>query len=241
MQSVTLKSALITGASSGIGRAVAMALAARGWKLALCGRDIQRLEDAATTCRNAGAAYVLADSFDITSQKAVEDFVGRAHIEIGGLQVVVHAAGIGLIRPAAETTDAEFTRVTNTNLRGTFLLTQATYKVFAEQKHGLFITFPGILGKAVMRNAAAYSASKFGVVGLLRSMAIEHARLGIRYSLFYLGGVDSPFWDHVDMNPQRDKMIPLDVVKDAVLSAIDLPPHLVPSEVTIQPDSHQLV
>ncbi len=235
------KVALVTGATSGIGRAVAEGLAARGWSLAVCGRDQQRLDEVVRACHERGAQATVAEAFDITTPGAVQSFFEQVRGGLGQPEVVVHAAGVGLIKPAAETTDAEFTRVTNINLRGTFLVLKASCDGFAQSKRGLFITFPGILGRAVMRNASAYSASKFGVVGLVKSFAQEYQRLGVRFSLFFLGGVDTPFWDNLAMNPQRDKMIPLDAARDAVLSAMELPAHLVPSEITIQPESHQLV
>ena len=91
-----------------------------------------------------------------------------------------------------------------------------------------------------MKNAAAYIASKFAVAGLIRAMALEHQRSGIKYSLFYFGGVDSPFWDELAMNPQRDKMIPLEQAAEMVVQTLGLPPHLVLNEVVLQPDSHQM-
>jgi short-subunit dehydrogenase len=205
---------LITGASSGIGREVAIRLAARGAKLTLHGRTEAKLAEAAAACAGAASVETLC---------------------------VIHCAGIGLIKPSADTTDAEFSKIVNTNLRGTFLVAQASCKVMAAQKHGLFITLPGILGKAVMKNAAAYIASKFGVTGLIKTFAQEYARSGIRFCLFFLGGVDSPFWDGINMAVQRDKMIPLPTAADLILQAIDAPPHLVLAEVVLQPESHQLV
>ncbi|MBJ7259373.1 MAG: SDR family oxidoreductase, partial [Chthoniobacterales bacterium] len=170
-----------------------------------------------------------------------ESMLASAVQSMGAIDCVIHCAGIGLIKSAADTTDAEFTKIVNTNLRGTFLVARESCKVMAEQKHGLFITLPGILGKAVMKNAAAYVASKFGVTGLIKTFAQEYARSGVRFCLFFLGGVDSPFWDGINMAVQRDKMIPLSTAADLIMQAIDAPPHLVLAEVVLQPESHQLV
>lgn len=230
---------LITGASSGIGRALAERLAARGAALTLSGRSESKLESTAAACAQAAAVSIVAA--DITAPGAAEALVARAQESMGGLDCVIHAAGIGLIKPAAETTDAEFTKVVNTNLRGTFLIARESCKAMAAQKKGLFITFPGILGKAVMKNAAAYIASKFGVSGLVKTFAQEYQRSGLRFCQFYLGGVDTPFWDELGMNVQRDKMIPVSTAADLVLQALDAPPHLVLAEVVLQPESHQLV
>ena len=230
---------LITGASSGIGRAVAIRLASRGAKLTLSGRSETKLAEVATACT--GAAYIESIASDLTVPHAAESLVAKANESMGGIDCVIHCAGIGLIKPAADTTDAEFSKIVNTNLRCTFLIAQSACKVMAAQKHGLFITLPGILGKAVMKNAAAYIASKFGVTGLIKALAQEYQRSGIRFCLFFLGGVDSPFWDEINMAVQRDKMIPVSTAADLILQAIDAPPHLVLAEVVLQPESHQLV
>jgi NAD(P)-dependent dehydrogenase (short-subunit alcohol dehydrogenase family) len=230
---------LITGASSGIGRELALRLAARGAHLTLSGRSEAKLAEVAQAC--AGAASVVTVASDITAPGAAEAVVAKAQESMGTLDCVIHCAGIGLIKPAAETADAEFTKVVNTNLRGTFLIARESCKVMAAQKHGLFITLPGILGKAVMKNASAYIASKFGVTGLIKTFAQEYQRSGVRFCLFFLGGVDSPFWDGLNMAVQRDKMIPVATAADLILQAIDAPPHLVLAEVVLQPESHQLV
>jgi NAD(P)-dependent dehydrogenase (short-subunit alcohol dehydrogenase family) len=122
----------------------------------------------------------------------------------------------------------------------TFLVAQAAARLMGEQKHGLFLTIPGILGRAVMKNAAAYIASKFAVTGLIKAMAQEYQRVGVRFSLLHLGGVDTPFWDDLGMKVQRDKMIPAGTAADLIVQALELPPHLVLNELVLQPDSHQL-
>jgi NAD(P)-dependent dehydrogenase (short-subunit alcohol dehydrogenase family) len=146
-----------------------------------------------------------------------------------------------LIKPGLDTTDAEFTKVMNVNTRSTFLTAQAACRVMAPQKKGLFVTIPGILGKAPMKNASAYCASKYAVTGMIKCFAQEFARSGIRFSLFHFGGVNSPFWDDLGTGFQKDKMIPVETAADLVLQAVDAPPGLVLSEVVLQPESHQLV
>lgn len=230
---------LITGSSSGIGRALAQRLALRGAALTLSGRSQSRLDATAGDCTPAATVTTVAS--DITAPGAAEALVARAWEAMGGLDCVIHAAGIGLIKPATETTDAEFTKIVNTNLRGTFLIARESCKVMAAQKKGLFITLPGILGKAVMKNASAYIASKFGVSGLIKTFAQEYQRSGLRFCQFYLGGVDTPFWDDLGLPVQRDKMIPVQTAADLILQAIDAPAHLVLAEVVLQPESHQLV
>jgi len=228
-----MQNILITGASSGIGREVAKRLAARNLSLALTGRSIEKLE-----ALNLPATLLPAD---LTTPGAAESVVNASVEALGGLDVVIHCAGIGLIKSAAETTDAEFTHVLNTNTCATFFMAREACRVMALNKKGLFITLPGILGKAPMRNASAYVASKYAVTGMLKCFAQEYQRSGIRFSLLHLGGVDTPFWDSISMAVQREKMIPVSTAADLVLQAFDAPPHLVLSEIVMQPESHQLL
>jgi len=222
---------LITGATSGIGHELAARLIARGDSVFLTGRSSEKLQ-------TFGSPYLVAD---LTSPGAAEKIVSAAAEAMGSIDAVVHCAGIGLIKPAADTTDAEFTHVMNVNTRATFLLARESCRVMAAAKKGLFITIPGILGKAPMRNASAYVASKYAVTGMIKCFAQEYQRSGIRFCLFHLGGVDSPFWDNISMAVQREKMIPVSTAVDLILQAIDAPPHLVLSEVVMQPESHQLI
>lgn len=226
---------LITGAGSGIGRATALRLAASGRQLFITTRDQAKLNELAAEINPAGA-----EAIDLTQPRAAEQLVQRAHEKLGGLDAVVHCAGVGLIKPALETTDAEFSRLLNVNLRVTFLVAQAAARVMAENKRGRFLTFPGILGKAVMKNASAYIASKFGVTGLIRAFAQEFQRQGVQFTLFHFGGVDTPFWDDIGMAVKRDLMIPVATAADHVLAALDAPDHLVVNELVLQPESHQM-
>ena len=224
---------LITGASSGVGAELAGRLSGRGDSLFLSGRSEEKL-------KNLGLNAPIFAA-DLTSPGVAEKLVASAISDMGSIDIVIHCAGIGLIKPASDTTDAEFTHVMNVNTRAAFLLARETCKAMAEAKKGLFITIPGILGKAPMRNASAYVASKYALTGMIKCFAQEYQRSGLRFCLFHLGGIDTPFWDLIQMAVQRDKMIPVSTAADLILQAIDAPPHLVLSEVVMQPDSHQLV
>ena len=228
-----MKNILVTGASSGIGAELARQLSARGDSVFATARSQEKLD-----ALGIGAPSL---AIDLTAPGASAKVVESATAALGTIDAVVHCAGIGLIKPAADTTDAEFTHVMNTNTRAAFLLARDACKAMAAAKKGLFITIPGILGKAPMRNAAAYVASKYAVTGLVKCLAQEYQRSGLRFCLFHLGGVDTPFWDHIQMAVQRDKMIPATTAASLILQAIDAPPHLVLSEVVMQPESHQLV
>ena len=233
--SATFQRILITGAGSGIGRETARRLAAAGRQLFITTRDQAKLDALAGEIDPAGA-----EAADLTQPRTAEQVVDQAVATLGGLDAVVHCAGAGLIKPALQTTDAEFSRLLNVNLRVTFLVAQAAAKVMAENKRGRFLTFPGVLGKAVMKNASAYIASKFGVTGLIRAFSQEFQRQGVQFTLFHFGGVDTPFWDDIGMTVKRDLMIPVATAAAHIIAALDAPDHLVVNEVVLQPESHQM-
>tara|TARA_B100000965_G_C19419543_1_gene681479 strand:- start:70 stop:780 length:711 start_codon:yes stop_codon:yes gene_type:complete len=227
-----VKKVLITGASSGIGREVAKSLISRKYSVFLTGRNELSLN------KIEGSSGILAG--DLTSPAFVSNLVELSIESLGSIDVFVHCAGIGLIRKVKDMTDLDFVRVTNTNMRATFLIAQKIGEIMAKSGGGRFIYTPGILGKAPMSGASAYCASKFGAIGFLKSMELEYRSKGIQFTYFYFGGVDSPFWDELEMNVVRDKMIPVDYAASSIVNAIESPNHLVTGDVVIQPQTHQL-
>ena len=223
---------LITGASSGIGMEIAKILIKKGHSVFVTGRDNDKL--------NNFQGVKGSKAGDLTSSVFVSDLVRECSSDLGGLDSVIHCAGMGLIKKIQDTTDQEFVKITNTNLRATFLLAKETLDKMSEEGGGRFLFIPGILGKVPMAKASAYCASKFGAVGLLKSLDLEYRSKGIQFSFFYMGGVNTAFWDDLDMKVIPEKMIPVDHVASVVASALLAPNHLVTSEITVQPQSHQL-
>ena len=110
-----------------------------------------------------------------------------------------------------------------------------------EQKKGLIINIPGVLGKTPMAGASAYSASKYGLNGLIKSVREELKRTNVRMTNIYLGGVDSPFWDDIDMRVNRDKFITAKEAAKAVWFLCQQPLSGVVSEMVVQPFNHQAI
>ncbi|MGK0188093.1 MAG: short-subunit dehydrogenase [Verrucomicrobiales bacterium] len=230
---------LITGASGGIGSSVARLLGKKGRSLVIHGRQEVLLGGLATELDQTGA-QVFPIHGDLTAAGAPEKLVASAIEKMSGLDAVVHCAGIGHIGSTESTSDKEVIDVLNLNTRATYLLAQAACKAMGASKKGRFIAIPGILGKRPMRGAALYCASKFATAGMLQSMALEYQRQGIQFSLFYFGGVDTPFWDSIAMKVDRSKMLAPEDAAKLIAAAIEQPAHLVMNEVTLQPESHQL-
>jgi NADP-dependent 3-hydroxy acid dehydrogenase YdfG len=235
------KTALITGAGSGIGREVALELARRGVSVALAGRTEAKLtETAAQIGYEGGDAVTIAA--DVTDLAQVEHLIAETTRAFDGLDILVNSAGVGLIKPLETTTAAEMDRLLAVNVKGLMLVTQAALRpMIAAGKGGHIINMSGILGKAAMANASVYCASKYAVTGFSKALQLEVSRKhNIKVSLMYLGGVDSPFWDTIDMKVQRDKMLTIADAAGAIITVLTQPVHLVLGEFTLQPESHQL-
>ena len=157
------------------------------------------------------------------------------------IDIVVNAAGTGIIKPVEALSAADFLHTLQINLVGTFHLVKAVLPGMKEQKKGLIINIPGVLGKVPMAGAAAYSASKYGLVGMMQSIREELKRTEIRITNLFLGGVDSPFWDTIDLRVQKDKMILADEAAKAIWFLCQQPVSGVVSEMVLQPFNHQAI
>ena len=180
--------AVITGGGSGIGAAAARRLAADGASVVLVGRRKERL-DAVAKEIGAGARVVTCDV-------ASSDAVAKMAKEVGVCDVLVNNAGIAKSAPLAKTDDALWAETIGINLTGTFLCTRAFLPAMAERGWGRVINVASIAGKAGMQYTSAYCASKHGVVGLTRSIALECARKGVTVNAVCPGWVDTEMTDH---------------------------------------------
>jgi NAD(P)-dependent dehydrogenase (short-subunit alcohol dehydrogenase family) len=228
---------LLTGAGSGIGRACAELLAARGKSLALTGLNPEKLDRVASGVQ---ASRLWARPADITQPAAVRELFDGAAAELGGIDAVIHCAGVGLIRPLEEVAGPEFLQVMNVNVRGCFHVLKEACRIMAPAKKGRFVTIPGILGVRPMKGATVYCASKYAVTGMIQAAAEEYRRHQLQFSLYHFGGVDTPFWDSIEMRVDRTQMIPVEVAARRICDDLDLPSHLVPGQTILQPASHQL-
>lgn len=234
------KVAFVTGGSSGIGRATAQAFAEAGATVVVMARRAVQLGEAAETIGAVTGQFVLPVVGDVTQPRDVERAVETAIAECGQIDILVNAAGLGVLKPALDLAPSDFDCMIAVNLSGVFTVTQSVARHMATRRSGRVINLPGSMGRAVMANATGYCASKWGVVGMTKAMALDLKRSGISFTLVYLGGVDSPFWNDIDMRVQRDKMLTVDDAARAIVYAASQPPHAVLNELVLQPESHQL-
>ena len=229
------KVVVVVGATGGIGSAVARKLADAGATLVLAARDSSKLDALAGEL---SATEVLCVPTDITDLQQVETLMQTAVEHFGQIDALINAAGAGILKQWNKLEPADLDMMLDLNLKGSFYTSQAAANVMKERKSGHICNVIGILGKHSMAMGTAYCASKFGVVGFSKCMADELRRYGVKFTLFYFGGVDSPFWDNVSLKVDRSKMLSTETAANAIMFALSADPQAVPMEINIQPESH---
>lgn len=236
------KTVLIVGGSGGIGSACGRVFARAGAEVVLAARNTDKAEDVAKEINDSGGqAYVIG--VDVTDLASVSKMAREITDDLGAIDVLVNAFGTAVIQPLLDINPNEAKDMLDVNVYGTFLVTQTIVRYMASEKKGRVIMFPGSVGKYPMKNSSLYSASKFAITGFTKSLTEEHKRSGVKFTLMHLGGVDTPMWDSdtVDMRVQNNKMLSTEEVAKSVYYAANQPDGSVLNEITIQPESHQMV
>lgn len=182
---------LITGAGQGIGQALALALAEEGANLALADLNGEAAAALAEACTGKGvraAGFVL----DVRDAAAIETVVAAAENIIGPLMGAVPCAGVARAAPATTMPEDLWDLVIDTNLKGTFLTCQAVGRRMSERGTGAIVTIASITGFGGQSGRANYAASKWGVIGLTKTLAVEWGRFGLRVNAVAPNAVDTP-------------------------------------------------
>jgi NAD(P)-dependent dehydrogenase (short-subunit alcohol dehydrogenase family) len=183
--------ALVTGAGRGIGRAVSLALARAGARLVLAARTAAQIDTVAAEIARAGGE-ALAVPADVSREPDVTALFGRLRDRFQDrLDILVNNAGVGIYGPLDAFRAEDFDRVLAVNLRGTFLCCREALRLMEPRKAGWIINVSSVVGFKGYPNQAAYTASKHGIVGLTKSLAVEAQPHGIRASVVLPGGVDT--------------------------------------------------
>ena len=225
---------IVVGATGGIGSALTRKAANAEARLVLVARDKDKL---ATLAEELSGEVAIIPT-DITKPEQVDALFKQVLVEFGQIDALVNAAGAGVMKPYSNLESADLDAMLDVNLKGSFYTCQAAAELMQERKSGHICNVVGILGKHSMPMASAYCASKYAVVGFSKCMAEELKRFGVKFTLFYFGGVDSPFWDNVSLNVDRKKMLSPETAASAILYALAAEPQAVPMEINIQPESH---
>lgn len=230
--------AVVSGGGSGIGRAIALELARRGYALALLGRRLAPLEETLAVAAAAGppgAAAGLALSCDVRDAAAVERAAAAVEARWGAAEVVVPAAGAAHIRPFSELSAEEFAATLETNLTGTFLLLRALLPAMRHRGRGWIFAVLSVAARRGFPGWAAYCASKWGLAGLLAALREELAGSGVRLTALYPGATDTQIWQGIPGEWDRAVMVPPAELARAVGYALDADPRALVEEIHLGP------
>ena len=232
------KKVVVAGATGGIGSSLVKLLVQSGAEVFITGRNNEKLSNIAATHGIPSSHFLAVVISDGTQMGLLADTVLQ---QLGTPDILINVAGIGIIKPMEQLSLEDFSKSIQTNLVGAFLFVKSFLPAMKEAKKGLIINIPGVLGKVPMAGAAAYSASKYGIVGMMQSIREELKRTEIRITNLFLGGVDSPFWDEIDLRVQKDKMIREEEAARSIWFLCQQPASGVVSEMVLQPFNHQAI
>ena len=213
------KTAVVTGAGRGIGRAIALAFAGEGANIALAARSEVELEETRCLAAETGSR-VIAVRCDVTDPSSVTAMAEVVLAEFGVVDILVNNAGYGKFRPFVELTDEDFTRTIEVNLTGAFRCIKAFLPGMMERKSGRIINVSSVSGLKAINHQSAYCASKHGLNGLSKTLALELRPYNIGVHALCPGGVTTRLSE--EEMPERDKsdwMLPEDIAHVALFLA----------------------
>jgi NAD(P)-dependent dehydrogenase (short-subunit alcohol dehydrogenase family) len=234
--------ALVTGASSGLGRATALALAQAGADIVLLARSADDLQRVVTELTPSGRR-VVAFPGDVAHEDDIVNAVTRAIETFGHIDILVNAAGIDVPGPIVQLATSDWDYVLDVNLRAPFLLAKAVFPSMSQARRGTIINISSVAGKRGWANASAYCASKFGLTGFTQALAAEGRAYGIRACVIYPGGMATHWgaWSSTERAasgsepPPVTKALPPAEVASLIVWMATASPELVLNEAIISP------
>ncbi len=232
MGSLAGKTALVTGASRGIGLAIARLLGKMGANVSICARDTQRLEEAANILKKDGIS-ALGVHADVTRAADIELLVQKTQTSLGPIEILVNNAGTGYFGPLHEASETDWDTVLDTNSKGVFLLTKAVAPGMIERRSGHIINIASLAGKNAFAGGSIYCASKWGLLGFTYCAAEDLRAYGIRVSAICPGSVVTEFGQ--PSRKDTSKMLKPEDVAHAVEMLVTQAPQSFISEISMRP------
>lgn len=216
--------AVVTGASSGIGEACALVFVQKGAKVVLAARRAERLEKLVAKIEAMGGE-ALAVATDVTDEAAVQNLFDQAVARFGTVDVLINNAGIADSTPVDEMPLELWQQVITTNLTSAFLCSRAAFRVMKGQGRGRIINIGSISARVPRLNSPAYAASKWGLDGLTRSLAIDGREFNIAASIFHPGIVATEIAPGAVKLPEDLSADPMDIA-EVIVHMANIPDHL---------------
>ena len=230
-----MPTALITGATEGIGRAITFALGRAGYQVGVCARTPSRLR---TLLDELTAAGITAAGYpaDVGMDADVTALISHLTAALGPIDVLINNAGTAVLKPFAELTLDEWDSTMATNLRSLFLVTRAVLPGMRQRRRGSIINMASLAGRNGFVGGSAYTASKHAVLGFSRSLMLEVRSDNVRVITICPGSVDTPLIHSQAAFPVKaDRILQPQDVADVVLAALALPDRAMVSELDIRP------
>ncbi len=227
--------AVVTGATEGIGRAIAMTLGSAGARVAICARSETNVRRTVGDFCAAGVDAIGVPC-DVSDPAAVERFATFVTRERGAPRVLVNNAGIGRFRPLEELSLDDWDAVMATNVRSLYLVTRAFLKDMKASGGATIVNVASLAGKNGLEGGTAYCASKHAVLGFSKALMLEVRKHNIRVVAICPGSVATPFMDKQDrLRPNRERVLTADDVAHAVLATVTIADRAMVSELDIRP------
>lgn len=238
MSFVNKRRALITGASSGIGKATALAFAKAGIDLALVSRSESKLAAVARAAQETGV-QAKAYPLDLALIEQVQTEIGKIAADFGDIDILVNNAGMGYTSALPETSLSDWLAVMNLNLTSVFQCTLGVLPLMRDRQSRIIINVASIAGQQAFPNWGAYCVSKAGLIALSKTLAVEERSHGIRVTAICPGAVNTELWDTptVHLNFDRSTMLTPENVAQSILYIALLPEQAAVEELTIMPSA----
>ena len=238
------KVAAITGASSGIGEATALALAGAGARVAVGARRKDRLDSLVERIEGEGGR-ALAIEVDVCDEGRARSFIETAHGELGGLHILVNNAGLMLLGPVAGADTEQWRRMVDVNLLGLLYCTHAALPLMAGGGGGDIVNLSSVAGRIASAGSAVYNMTKWGVNGFSEGLRQEALHAGVRVTVVEPGFVATELQGHNEdpniqkaighMSEQIGDLLQAEDIARAILHAVSQPPHVALNEVLVRP------
>lgn len=223
--------AIVTGASKGIGRAIALMLARHGVRVVLAARNSEMLVSLHSEINAAGgSSFVIAT--DVTSEHSVQNLILETQKKFGAIDILINNAGVGVFSNVVDMNVGDYEMMMNVNLKGVFLCSRGVLPQMMKQKHGEIINIASLAGKNSFAGGSVYSATKWGLIGFARSLMLEVREHNIRVVTISPGSVNTSFADKEQDQPD---VIQPDDVAETVLFALTMPNRVNVSEIDVRP------
>ncbi len=225
------KTAIVTGGTRGIGRAIAKMLLQNGTRVAICGRTEASTQKALKELADETGGWITGMGCDVTKPESIRKFFAFADDELSSLDILVNNAGVGIFRSVADMTGEDWQKTIDTNLTSVFYFCQLAIERFKRGRGGMIVNIASLAGKNAFAGGAAYNASKFGLIGFGEALMLDHRYDNVRVTTILPGSVSTEF----GRGGQADWKIQSEDVAEVVRMAVSMPERTMVSSIEMRP------